>query len=355
MGLPSTATCWSVVVDAKEYERDAISDEPRPLLCRTLAGDAAGWRQLRAPEGATARSQILTTATTWSRCRSCAGGVATRGWSPGSTNSTVDLFVSVISIGEIERGIAAQRASNPGFAAALARWLDTVLALYGERILPFDLSGGATLGLAKRGPGQRERGPHDCGNGAGARPYHGYSQCGGFRACARSRIESIPASATSFTGVRARLGSCDFRRPGRQSSPHIEVPAHAREHVAEHLRRKHAGVRVEPRAVVAVGQRHRADLCVQPWAKGTARRCPVPRSVGRGRRAPSATMARKVRHSGDRRRQESGGRSDLGRRRLVLRRHAADRVGDAAVDEVRPSSGRAAIVAAGEAEVGSVA
>jgi toxin FitB len=49
---------------------------------------------------------------------------------------TADLFVSVISIGEIERGIAAQRASNPGFAAALARWLDTVLALYGERILP---------------------------------------------------------------------------------------------------------------------------------------------------------------------------------------------------------------------------
>lgn len=60
---------------------------------------------------------------------------------------TVDLFVSVISIGEIERGIAAQRASNPGFAAALARWLDTVLALYGERILPFDLSAARRWGL----------------------------------------------------------------------------------------------------------------------------------------------------------------------------------------------------------------
>lgn len=60
---------------------------------------------------------------------------------------TADLFVSVISIGEIERGIAAQRASNPGFAAALARWLDTVLALYGERILPFDLSAARRWGL----------------------------------------------------------------------------------------------------------------------------------------------------------------------------------------------------------------
>jgi|SRR6266852_891956 len=52
---------------------------------------------------------------------------------------TSDLFLSVISIGEIERGIARQRATDPGFASALAAWLDHVLALYGERILPFDL------------------------------------------------------------------------------------------------------------------------------------------------------------------------------------------------------------------------
>ena len=52
---------------------------------------------------------------------------------------TTDLFVSVITIGEIERGIAQQRARDQNFAAALAAWLDRVLALYGERILPFDL------------------------------------------------------------------------------------------------------------------------------------------------------------------------------------------------------------------------
>ena len=38
-----------------------------------------------------------------------------------------DLFISVISVGEIERGIACQRSSNPKFAAALAEWLDRVL------------------------------------------------------------------------------------------------------------------------------------------------------------------------------------------------------------------------------------
>jgi toxin FitB len=52
---------------------------------------------------------------------------------------TADLFLSVISIGEIERGIARQRAIDPRFADALANWLDQVLNLYGERVVPFDL------------------------------------------------------------------------------------------------------------------------------------------------------------------------------------------------------------------------
>ena len=52
---------------------------------------------------------------------------------------STDLFLSVISIGEIERGIARQRTTDPGFAGALADWLDRVLTLYGERVVPFDL------------------------------------------------------------------------------------------------------------------------------------------------------------------------------------------------------------------------
>jgi toxin FitB len=52
---------------------------------------------------------------------------------------TTDLFVSVISIGEIERGIERQRGVDPSFAKAIADWLDRVLTLYGERIVPFDL------------------------------------------------------------------------------------------------------------------------------------------------------------------------------------------------------------------------
>lgn len=52
---------------------------------------------------------------------------------------TADLFLSVISVGEIERGIARQRTINPDFAAALAAWLDQLLALHAERILSFEL------------------------------------------------------------------------------------------------------------------------------------------------------------------------------------------------------------------------
>ena len=53
---------------------------------------------------------------------------------------TADLHLSVVSVGEVERGIARQRRLNPTFAAALATWLDGVMALYGERILPIDLA-----------------------------------------------------------------------------------------------------------------------------------------------------------------------------------------------------------------------
>jgi predicted nucleic acid-binding protein len=38
------------------------------------------------------------------------------------------------------RGIALQRAKDPNFAAMLATWLDQLLTVYGDRVLPFDLA-----------------------------------------------------------------------------------------------------------------------------------------------------------------------------------------------------------------------
>jgi|SRR5689334_23242695 len=57
-----------------------------------------------------------------------------------SSQSTMDLYLSVVTIGEIERGIEGRRGRDPGFAKSLSSWLDRVLTLYGTRILPFDLS-----------------------------------------------------------------------------------------------------------------------------------------------------------------------------------------------------------------------
>jgi toxin FitB len=61
-----------------------------------------------------------------------------------SNVSAADSFLSVVTIGEIELGIARQRVSNPSFAKDLANWLEVILRAYEERILPL------TVGIARR-------------------------------------------------------------------------------------------------------------------------------------------------------------------------------------------------------------
>lgn len=55
-----------------------------------------------------------------------------------------DVYLSVVTIGEVEKGIAKQQRRNPAFAERLAYWLDGVLRYYAARILPVD------LGIARR-------------------------------------------------------------------------------------------------------------------------------------------------------------------------------------------------------------
>ncbi len=49
-----------------------------------------------------------------------------------------DLFLSVVTLGEIARGIALEAPRNPGFAGDLAQWLERTMTLFADRILPFD-------------------------------------------------------------------------------------------------------------------------------------------------------------------------------------------------------------------------
>ena len=53
---------------------------------------------------------------------------------------TADLYLSVVSIGEIERGLVGVKCRDPAFAVRLEEWLDALLRLYRDRILPVDLS-----------------------------------------------------------------------------------------------------------------------------------------------------------------------------------------------------------------------
>ena len=57
---------------------------------------------------------------------------------------TADLHLSVVTIGEIERGIARQQGRDLTFASELAEWLDKILAWYGDRVLAVD------TGVARR-------------------------------------------------------------------------------------------------------------------------------------------------------------------------------------------------------------
>ncbi|MDE2785422.1 MAG: type II toxin-antitoxin system VapC family toxin [Chloroflexota bacterium] len=56
------------------------------------------------------------------------------------THQTSNLHVSVVTIGEIERGIEQQRRRNPAFADELGNWLGRVLAFYQDRVLPVDVA-----------------------------------------------------------------------------------------------------------------------------------------------------------------------------------------------------------------------
>ena len=56
------------------------------------------------------------------------------------TQRTTDLYLSVVTVGEIERGIARQQRRDTAFAQSLALWLDRMLDWYGERVLPVDIA-----------------------------------------------------------------------------------------------------------------------------------------------------------------------------------------------------------------------
>ena len=57
-------------------------------------------------------------------------------WIKGKPDN--QLYLSVITLGEIERGIVRTQTRDPVFATDLRAWLDRTVRLFADRILPFD-------------------------------------------------------------------------------------------------------------------------------------------------------------------------------------------------------------------------
>jgi len=79
---------------------------------------------------------------------------------------SASLFVSAVTMAEIEDGIAKSRREGATRKSAdLAAWLETLLHLYGDRVLAFDAANRADRGRdlgsgAGPGPGTGVRGHH---------------------------------------------------------------------------------------------------------------------------------------------------------------------------------------------------
>ena len=59
-------------------------------------------------------------------------------WLKGQRAS--DVYISVVTFGEVERGIAQQIPRNPDFARDLAQWFERTLAWFADRVLPVDVA-----------------------------------------------------------------------------------------------------------------------------------------------------------------------------------------------------------------------
>jgi toxin FitB len=56
------------------------------------------------------------------------------------------FYLSVVTVGEVERGIAAAAPQHPLAARRLRRWLEESVAGYGDRVLPLDLEAARVWG-----------------------------------------------------------------------------------------------------------------------------------------------------------------------------------------------------------------
>ena len=139
-----------------------------------------------------------------------------------------NLFISVLTMGELRKGVEIQRRSSPNAARDLEDWVDKTERDFGDRILPVDVISasrwGRPLGRPKR-PGDRHLNWRDR---LDARPYTGHSQSQGLRVIRSRTAKSLrrrpPESFRRL--LRRQQGRARHVRPSRTivRDPRLDLP-----------------------------------------------------------------------------------------------------------------------------------
>ena len=155
------------------------------------------------------------------------------------------LFLSAVTVTEICGGIAKmRRTGSPARAANLADWLELVLHLYADRVLPFDtaaarLAGALTDRALATGHAPGFCGYRHRGHGREPRPHRAHAQPAPLRTPGSRRARPLPQPASV-----ARHSIADSPRRRRDASRPAFSPGpprpHSRDrsgdHPVEHLR-----------------------------------------------------------------------------------------------------------------------
>ena len=67
-----------------------------------------------------------------------------------AAQQTFDLYLSAVTVGEIQRGVVQQEHHNPSFVRELTVWLARILTWYGDRVLAFRRPCGPPVGASFR-------------------------------------------------------------------------------------------------------------------------------------------------------------------------------------------------------------
>ena len=125
-----------------------------------------------------------------------------------SSQRDVDIHLSVVTVGEIEREIAQQKHQDPAFAQQLTVWLDQILALYSDRVLAIDLPTARHWGRGRA----FERRPADRCHCAGTRVDRGDLQRPAFRADGSSYAQPNRRNIWLYNSTFQQRYICTYRQ-----------------------------------------------------------------------------------------------------------------------------------------------